>query len=312
MTNHTKHQIGPLTPLHQPLISHSETPPTQEDALIAALERIQSKRPLTLPLERTIKLLHELVSFPLGKFLLEHKGLNGYWTSDLILSTPYTLDRPPLETWIRTKAPVVKATRERFHIFQREVSHFLADNMTLASIPCGIMDCLLRIDYRDYKNISLIGVDLDEESLELALGNAQNMGHDEHLTLILQDAWEITLSGTVDLLISNGLSIYEPDHTRLGELYKKFHTALKPNGILITSFFTPPPIPGNHCPWRNFNVDDILLQKSIISDVVEGKFQNYMTEESISSLLATAGFKVEKVTNDSQCMFPTLVARRVD
>ena len=310
MAPYQKNQQESLTPDAKKLITHASTP-HEEASFHETLDRIHQKKPLTLPLERTIKLAHEMKTFALGQYFLAHRGLNGYWTSDLILNTKLPPHIPPLETWIRTKAPMVKATRERFHIFQREVVALLRDNITLASVPCGLMDCLLRLDYSSHKNISFIGVDLDEEALNLALGNALNFGHDAHLQLILKDAWEMTLKQNVDILISNGLTIYEPDHSKVLELYKKFHRALKPGGTLVTSFLTPPPIPGNQCPWRNFNVDDLLLQKSIMVDILDAKFQCYLTEEAACGLLANAGFRVDKIVYDSQSMFPTVIAKHV-
>ncbi len=310
MTPYQKNQVkSPPTEARQ-LITHASTP-HEEVSFSEILDRIQKKKPLTLPLERTLKLAHEMKTFALGQYLLSHGGLNGYWTSDMILTTKLPPHTPPLETWIRTKAPMVKATRERFHIFQREIVPLLRDNITLASIPCGLMDCLLRLDYTAHKNISFIGLDLDEEALDLALGNALNFGHDAHLQLILKDAWEMTIKEDVGILISNGLTIYEPDQAKILELYKKFHRALKPGGTLITSFLTPPPIPGNQCPWRNFNVDDLLLQKSITVDILDAKFRCYLTEEEACGLLANAGFRVDKIVYDSQSMFPTVVAKHV-
>lgn len=46
---------------------------------------------------------------------------------------------------------------------------------------------------------------------------------------------------TFHLIASNGLNIYEPEDDRVIQLYRGFHDALKPGGVLITSALTPPP-----------------------------------------------------------------------
>jgi cyclopropane fatty-acyl-phospholipid synthase-like methyltransferase len=173
------------------------------------------------------------------------------------------------------------------------------------------MDDLLRLECGNFKNINFIGVDLDEEALTLALGNAQNLGYEDQLSLVLQDAWELAMDQAVDVIISNGLTAYEQDHSRNLSLFKRFHRALKPGGTLITSFWTPPPSQGNLCPWRNYDVEDVMLQKAIFSDILNARWLSYLTEEEATGILANAGFKVERIIHDSQSMCPTVVAKRV-
>jgi len=126
----------------------------------------------TSDLDEKIKLLTELSEFELGRFLLTQRGLNGYWTAYVILHGPSLVGLSPLESWILHRAPGIKGTRERFFIFQQQVQKRLLNNMALASIPCGLMDDLLTLDYSELSDITLTGIDLDLSSLNLARKNA--------------------------------------------------------------------------------------------------------------------------------------------
>src|SRR5690606_5582664 len=99
-----------------------------------------------------LDLLEQLSSFNLGRFVLLHGGLDGYWTQYLCLHpsrgrlTQRNDEGRPfseLETWLLDRAPLTLATQQRFHIFQDLCQHLLTDGMDLASIPCGLMDDLL-------------------------------------------------------------------------------------------------------------------------------------------------------------------------
>ncbi|CEO17198.1 hypothetical protein RMONA_04060 [Rickettsia monacensis] len=51
----------------------------------------------------------------------------------------------PLEIWILYHAPSIKATQERFKIFQKILQDKLEDGMQFISVPCGTMDDLLTL-----------------------------------------------------------------------------------------------------------------------------------------------------------------------
>ncbi len=72
-----------------------------------------------------------------------------------------------------------------------------------------------------------------------------------------------------DIITSNGLNIYQPNDEKLIDLYKKFYQALKPGGILITSFLTPPPSISTESTWKNFDLSDALKQKVLFSDIIQ-------------------------------------------
>ncbi|WP_459583026.1 SAM-dependent methyltransferase [Dickeya oryzae] len=103
------------------------------------------------------------------------------------------------------------------------------------------MGDLLLLDYSHHQNVRLIGVDLDYQALEAADSLARQQHCDNHITLLQSDAWSLQLPEPVDILTSNGLNVYEQDDERVTNLYRAFNHALKPGGILITSFFDTAP-----------------------------------------------------------------------
>ncbi|MDI9817810.1 MULTISPECIES: bifunctional 2-polyprenyl-6-hydroxyphenol methylase/3-demethylubiquinol 3-O-methyltransferase UbiG [unclassified Legionella] len=258
---------------------------------------------------KKIELLTCLSEFALGRFLLTHRGLNGYWTSYLILHGIHQTSLSSLETWLLHQAPAIKATRERFYIFQEQLQKRLSDNMALASIPCGLMDDLLTLDYHGVSTISLTGIDLDSLSLTLAEENAHHHGI-EFVRFLKKDAWRLDITEQFDVIVSNGLNIYEPDPARLVNLYRQYHEALKNDGTLITSFVTPPPAVSPQSPWKNFNIEDTRKQQLIFTEIIQANWQSYQLEDEASRQLTAAGFEVESIVYDSQCMFPTIVAKK--
>lgn len=263
----------------------------------------------TSDLDEKIKLLTELSEFELGRFLLTQRGLNGYWTAYVILHGPRLLGLSSLESWILEHAPGIKGTRERFFIFQQQVQKRLSNNMALASIPCGLMDDLLTLDYSDRHDITLTGIDLDSSSLALAEKNARNHRID-FTNFIQKDAWKLEAKDSFDVIVSNGLNIYEPDPQRLIELYTQFYSALKEEGTLITSFVTPPPAISSRSPWRQVNEADALKQRIIFGELIKVNWQSYQLEGDVVHQLEQVGFSVQEVIYDSQGVFPTIVAKK--
>ena len=144
------------------LISHSDA--ELGFNLTEHQERLKASKNLVLPLDQELSLLEQLNEFELGRFLLMNKGLNGYWTSYIILHGPQKQQLHPLEHWMLHNSPAVLATQERFGIFKKHLQQQLKTGMTLASVPCGLMDDLLGLDYSAHYDIKLVGIDLDEKS----------------------------------------------------------------------------------------------------------------------------------------------------
>ena len=292
----------------QGLISHKRD--HVESSLSVYQERLEAKDSLALPLEEETKLLKELYAFELGRFLLEHKGLNGYWTAYIILHGPKKIGISPLERWILHRAPVVKATQERFQIFKHQLQKHLKNPMTMASIPCGLMDDLLGLDFSQTAKVALVGVDLDKNSLKLAQENAHTYAC-KNASFLEKDAWNLGVTECYDIITSNGLNIYQSDDEKVVALYKEFHKALKKDGILITSFLTPPPALSPESPWKNYVPSDLIKQKAIFADIIQAGWQTFRTENQTRQQLEEAGFTVVEIIYDSQGMFPTVVAKKI-
>lgn len=256
-----------------------------------------------------VQLLNQLAEFEFGRFLLQNRGINGYWTAYMILHGPAKNDLHPLEEWILHKAPTILATQERFRIFQKEAQKRLKSGMKIASVPCGAMDDLLTLDFNQVEKVELLGIDIDPESTTLALENAKEKGM-LNVSVEKRDAFDLGLKDAFDIITSNGLNIYEPDDARTSRLYEEFYRALKPKGVLITSFLTPPPMFSDHSPWVDFDPADAMKQKVIFADVIGAKWQVFRTEEQIREQLIRAGFASVEIIYDRQKMFPTVVATK--
>jgi SAM-dependent methyltransferase len=287
-------------------LSHSA--PGHTLNLEALEEALRSKGNLSIPVEEAVRILKELATFDAGKFIIQHKGLNGYWTAQLILHAPEKKE-PCLEQWLYLEAPVVKATRERFWIFHEILESLLVRDVSLASIPCGLMDDLLLLNTEPLEAVCLTGIDLDPDSLKLAEQNAR-MHQKAGVSFLERDAWDLGLCDAFHVITSNGLNIYEKSDERVVELYRQFHKALKPGGRLITSFLTPPPALSLESTWINYSTDDALKQKILFSEVIGVQWQTFRTETQTRAHLKAAGFKVVEVRYDSQGMFPTVVAEK--
>lgn len=284
-------------------------------------ERIQAEGDKPhVTVERQLQLLEELQGFELGRFLLSNGGLNGYWTH-YILTHP-TRGRPAgrgrdgrpisvIESIFLDRLPTVLATQQRFTIFRRVIQAEVKSGRVLASIPCGVMGDLLTLDYSGIENIHLVGIDLDPESLGSANGLAGERGLAATVDFLQKDAWDLGIRDEFDLIASSGLNIYEPDDERVTELYRQFFLALRPGGLLVTSFLTPPP-GGETCEWKMERLDqkDLLLQKIIFGDILRVKWQFYRTAGQTRSQLDGAGFDPIQWIDDDARIFPTVVARK--
>lgn len=272
-------------------------------------EELKKKKDHILPLDQELEILRQLTEFDLGRFLLHNKGLDGYWTSYIIL---YGLQKDylaPFEKWLLNSAPLALATRERFYIFQKILQDNLKDGLTLASIPCGIMDDLIHLDTKKFRNINYVGIDYDLKALEFAKRKSMLL-ESVSSCFYEKDAWDLKLTSQFDVITSNGLNIYEPEGDRVIKLYRNFYNALKSKGFLVTSFATPPPTLSQDSTWKNYNLNDIMIQKALLVDIIGAKFQAFRTEKQTKEQLEAAGFEKIDFIYDSQGMFPTVIAKK--
>ena len=259
------------------------------------------------------RLRGELAAFELGRFLLENLGLNGHWTSYVLMHpergrlTNVSSDGSPmteLESWLLNRCPILLATQERFRIFRALTQPLVRSGMKMASLPCGLMDDLLTLDYAGTEGIELAGVDLDPVTLREAEENYHRLNPTLRVIFEQRDAWHLDSPARWDLITSNGLNIYVEDDGQCTELYRSVSRSLSANGVFIVSFITPPE------EWQPRSSSDLEQQRSLFRDVVPVKWSCVRDERKTREQLAQAGFHVETVHYDEQRMFPAVVARK--
>ena len=154
--------------------------------------------------EERLKLLHELAEFPLGRALIQDRGMNGYWTHYVCSHPSKTRSQVAtnggqqeiqpisnLERYLLEERPMALATQERFLNFQRIAQSKIREDIHFASVPSGVMSELLFLDYSSIKNFELTGVDLDAESIKHAEQLARSFNLHEHSQFMLRDAWQL-------------------------------------------------------------------------------------------------------------------------
>jgi len=297
-------------------ISHQNTPFNDEgltNALVQKVEeRLKKAEQLILPLDRTLELLHQLKQFELGRFLLHNRGLNGYWTAYIFQHAYGKQPETALESWLLNKSLLIQA-RERFHRFKVELAQHVREGVHLASIPSGLMDDLLQLDYRGIQDFRLTGIDVDVQSLELARQNARKRELEARCQFLQRDAWKLDIHDEFDVISSNGLNMYEPNPQRLIELYRNFHTALRAGGHLIMSFLTPPPAGDPRSgAWEAYETapEDLIIERALFGDIIQANYLNFSSEQEIRAQLETVGFTVERVNYSRKGVLPIIIARK--
>ena len=295
---------------------------TLQDAIDLAIQRVKQRGDLPyITVSKQIDYIDQLSEFDFGKFLLERGGLNGYWTHFVVthpkrgrISGLNSENKSfhPLEIYLLNHSPAALATQQRYEIFKKEIQKRVQEGCHMASIPSGLMGEFLELDFSKIKDFSLTGIDLDPEAISQGNELAKEKGLYENSQFVQKDAWKLDIQNQFDLISSNGLSIYETEEDRVIQLYREFFYALKDGGYLVTSFLTPPPIPGVKTEWNmeKVNPQDAFLQKILFADILQGKWQVYRSEETVKSQLLKAGFVETEVLYDDAHIFPTILARK--
>lgn len=170
------------------------------------------------------------------------------------------------------------------------------------------MDDLIHLNTGCFHSINYVGIDYDSQSIDRARENSRSLDNIS-VTFKRKDAWDLKLQSQFDIITSNGLNIYEKDDNKVVDLYINFYKELKKDGVLITSFLTPPPFLSQDSTWKNYNPTDVIKQKALFVDIIELNCNYFRTEEQTRHQLEKAGFKNIKSIYDSQGMFPTVIAR---
>ena len=268
---------------------------------------------------RQLELLEQLSRFDLGRYLLVNKKFNGYWLH-YIKTFPWFGRKAnqnnrgeacgELEDFLLNRAPRLIAEQQRFKIFLNESQRNVMQDAKLASIPCGMMDELLYLDYANIDNIELTGIDMDAGNIADAKALAEQREVSKFVRLQQVNAWELDCLEEFDLISSSGLGIYVMDNERVTTLFGRFFMALKPGGRLVTSCLTLPPTITTECEWDITQVhrDDLQLQKILFNDVIEMKWEYFRSTEQTKSQLEFVGFQRFYITYDEAKIFPTIVA----
>ncbi len=208
--------------------------------------------------------------------------------------------------------PRVIATQQRYINFGKIIQNYVQEDIVFASLPCGVMGDLLKLDFTGVDNFRLVGIDIDSESLEQAKKLAVEYGLLEKVEFHQEDAGNMPFQDEFTLLTCHGLHIYEPDDEKVTELYQQFFKALMPGGILVTSFLTTPPNIDPNSEWdmSQINSEDLLLSKIISFDILDAKFTAFRSSSTTKLQLQTVGFDEIEFIWDNARIYPTVTARK--
>lgn len=289
-------------------------------AVAAATARIEAAGPQYGDRAQLLSDLDTWQQCDLGRWMLQHGGWNAYWTRYCISygAPGAATTSNPVEEFFLTRAPAIVATRQRSRIFAGILASLVTPGSTALSVPCGLMDDLLRLPDAPRAGL-LIGVDLDAEAITEAADNATDTAPLAPVVLAVGDAWRLdtadvvvgqperfreTMDGGVDVVTSNGLNIYVADESAVVALYRSLRATLRPGGTLVVSALTPP------SEWDMTGVDpaDLIRARGLmlINDVM---WANYRPAGVTEAQLHAAGFEAVEVHHDERRVFPTFVAR---
>ncbi|MBK2124314.1 SAM-dependent methyltransferase [Fangia hongkongensis] len=264
-----------------------------------------------------LDIFNELKESALGKFLIEHRGLNAYWT-DVMVNYPLyqsgekeELDR--YDQLLLENFPTAKATQERFGFFKKVVQDEIdKEALNILAAPCGLLPEFFDIRYPSNAAIKIDALDLDRKVKAEISKKYHHHVLEKAYQFIEQDIFSFAVKDKYDLVVSNGLNIYIQSADKVKELYQIFHTAMKDEGVLLTSFLTPPPIFSAESPWDMNEIDFewLMKQKTVFKDILDVAWNCYMTEGEFIALLKDVGFSNIQVIWDKQRIFPTVVAKK--
>jgi SAM-dependent methyltransferase len=256
-----------------------------------------------------LDILNQLATFPLGKFLIQNRGLNGYWIDYIINEPKRVADKealPRMEKFILFESPIMRATQERYRIFQREIQNNVVENAAMASCPSGIMNDFLTLEQPFPERIRLYGFDIDQESLDEAERRVNQLEIPPQCAFLQGDAWQFTLPEPVDFITSNGLNIYVEDDQRVVELYRQFYHVLKPGGVMLTSIITPP----SEYKMDVVDPEAARVQRILFDDMLEVTWRNYRSIDLTREQLEGVGFTNITFIHDAASMYPSVLAYR--
>jgi SAM-dependent methyltransferase len=218
------------------------------------------------------------------------------------------------DEYFLNRFPIIQATQQRFNIFQEQLTKHIKSESVVASLPCGLMDDLLTLGLPNAFSGKLVGIDADPLSIQKAGQNAVEKNRKNICDFYVKDAWNLEQPDIYDIITSNGLNVYVDKEPRVISLYKSFFDTLKPGGILITSFVTPPPTISEASEWDMSQIDTcaVASQKEAMIELIGVNWTHFYTSAQTRSHLEQVGFENIQFHWDVQKMFPTVTAVKPD
>ena len=172
------------------------------------------------------------------------------------------------------------------------------------------MNDLLTLDYTKVSHFKIVGIDIDEESIVRARIKARKFHNSVEFRI--QNAWDLQDNEVFDVITSNGLNVYEDDHEKVLDLYRRFFKALKPGGVLIIGVLTYPPGEDKKTDWdlSGIQEESLLMEQILHKDILGIKWRNFRTADEIEREFINAGFSKIEVIFDTHRIFPTVVAQK--
>ena len=301
--------------------SHFKRGSSFKSQLTAIRKKIISRGDLpNVSLKTQLELLKQLSEFPFGRYLLERRGANGFWTDFLIFHPDRKFAAETgnngdiantVEDFIFNRSLIVLAHRERVSIFQKLIQERIKEGIVLASIPCGVMRDLLTLNFASISNFRIVGLDIDKESLDLAKNLANERGI-TNVDFFQQDAWQMKNLNEFDVIASSGLNVYESNSKKLLDLYSKFFTALKPGGSLVISVLTYPPGESKKTDWKLDGIlsKDLLMENILYRDILGLHWRNFRSIDELDREFKHVGFSKISIHFDKHQIFPTILATK--
>jgi ubiquinone/menaquinone biosynthesis C-methylase UbiE len=254
--------------------------------------------------EELLNILNEMTQFEFGRNLLINRGANGYMTRYISLyqKRKHEYDiKNPLEKLI-LESPLTIAYQQRFDVCQNLLKKLMIkDEMTVCSLPCGLMDDLLTLNLPKEKNYKFVGIDIDQDSTNGAFENAKELNLDHKCKFYTMDAWKIEFENEFDILTSNGLIQYVKDQNDVIKFYRLVYNSLKIPGFFIISSYKAPNTFDNS--FKSLNALQVFSK-----EILDARFSNFPSEEEIIKDLKFIGFDEFQVFYDEMKMCPTILA----
>jgi len=264
--------------------------------------------------EERLSLLMDMRSSKLGKFFLTHSKAGAAGLYYMIHNANSIIkDLPTFDAFCLKKSATVLALRESFATLKRITQNLLHNNINIAAVPCGMMDILLTLDYRGFNNFTLTGIDSDPNSLLQACHFAQKSNLMHATSLILSDIKDLKLTNQFDLITSFANTPHIGQNTKDAiAFYTSLCQALKPGGVLATTFRTPSP-DQKDCPWDMTKLDssDLIIDHIYSTEIINGKWLKSFTVPQMADIFEQAGFDEMEIIFDRTRMYPTAILKKI-